>query len=108
MKSGARRMLVTLTVILVVLYMVGGVRGVRQLRARVRAWMQPPTAEEMQHAAPDTVPTLPRAVTRTRDGRTIPLSEPPTVGAIVGVICGVLILTVALMAVTARDHPRSY
>jgi hypothetical protein len=108
MKTGTRRFVVTIAVILVVLYMVGGMRGVRRLRARLRAWTTPPTVAEMQRAAPapDTLPTLPKTSTRTPDGRKIPMSEPPSVGAITGVVSGVLIVAVGLMFATGRDDKK--
>jgi hypothetical protein len=110
MKPGTRRFILTLVVILVCLYMIGGMRGVRRLRARLRAWTTPPTAAEMQRPAPvpDTLPSLPKAVTRTPDGRKIPMSEPPSAAAITVVIAGVLGVAVLLMFATGRDRQGSH
>jgi hypothetical protein len=110
MKARTRRFLVTFAVILVGLYMIGGIRGVRRLRARLRAWATPPTAAEMQRTAPapDTLPSLPKAPTRTPDGRKIPMSEPPSAGAIMAVIAGVLSVAVLLMFATGRDRQGSH
>src|SRR4051794_33523623 len=106
MKRSARRFGMTILVALVILYMIGGVGGLRRARARVRAWMQPPTQAEMQAAStavPDTLPSLPRAPTRTRRGEHIAMSEPPSTAAITGVIGGVLMVAILLMLATGRD-----
>jgi hypothetical protein len=107
MKRGRRQFLLTVAVVVVLLYMIGGVGGLRRLRARIRSWAQPPTAAEMQRAGPDTVAALPKMPTRTRDGRRIALSEPPSPVEVSGVVISVVILAIGLMAVTGRDNPRA-
>ena len=97
-----RRFLATLAAIFALLYLIGGVSGMRELRSRIRAWLQPPTAAEMQRALPDTGTRLPTAPTRTRAGRKIALNEQASFGTIVGVVAGVMIVAVVLMFATAR------
>jgi hypothetical protein len=104
MRTGARRFLVTVIAILAVLYLVGGVSGMRGLRSRMRAWLEPPTAAEMQRAAPDTAPRVPTAPTRARDGRKIALNEPPSTGTMIGVVVGVMIFAIFLMFATGRER----
>ncbi|HEY6220141.1 MAG TPA: hypothetical protein VIV65_08785 [Gemmatimonadaceae bacterium] len=104
-RGAIRRMLTAVVVALVVLYLVGGVSGIRRLRARYAVWTQPPTAAEVARAGPDTAPTLPKMPTHTADGRKIPLSETATVGEASWIIGGVMIVAVVLMFATARDRP---
>jgi hypothetical protein len=103
----ARPYLLTLTALLVVLYLIGGMSGLRTLRARYRAWTEPPTQAELARAAPDTLPTLSAAAaTHTIDGRKIPLSDPATIGEASRIIVAVVALAVVLMFVSAREKVR--
>lgn len=104
MRTGARRFLVTVVVIFAVLYLIGGVSGMRQVRSRIRAWLQPPTAAEMQAAGPDTVARLPTAPVRTRDPADVTFNEPPSTGRMIGVVSGVMIVAFILMFVTGRER----
>jgi hypothetical protein len=106
MKRVHRQFLLAVAASVILLYMIGGVSGLRRLRARMRSWAQPPTAAEMQRAGPDTVTSLPKMPTRTRDGRRIPFSEPPSPVEVGGVVLSVVVLAIVLMGVTGRDHPR--
>jgi hypothetical protein len=102
-----RPFFVTLGVLLVLLYLIGGMSGVRTLRARYRAWTEPPTAAEMARASAEAPTALPAMPTRTPDGRKIPVSDPATIGDASKIISGVLVVAVGLMFITARDAKQS-
>ena len=97
-----RPYLITFAVLFVLLYLIGGTSGLRTLRARYRAWTQPPTAAELARAGPDTLPTPPVTTTRFVNGKKVPLSDPATVGEAAKIIVAVLVIAVSLMFLTGR------
>jgi hypothetical protein len=96
----ASRQLVVALVVLSAFYMLGGIDAARSLRARWRAWQQPPVAEQVR-APVDTLVPL-RATLPVVQGK-MWLSEPPrplTIGIVLSVI-----IAGAVIAMFATGRP---
>ena len=100
------RRLAVAAFILGVVYLAGGSDGYRWLRARIRAALQPPTADQMQRAPVDTaVPlraTLPPEAVRGR----MWLSDPPRPLAVAVVLTSIITSAFLMMFFTGRSAPR--
>jgi hypothetical protein len=101
MSRASRRILIVLVVI-GAFYSFGGLDALRWARARWRASLQPPTADQLR-AVPDTVvplrAALPPAAVRSR----MWLSDPPRPVTIGVVLTAILASAVIAMFVTGRE-----
>lgn len=104
-----RQAFAVVAIAFIVLYLIGGADGIRQVRSRIRAWLQPPTADQMQQAEPETVVALPpAALPRAVVGKKLWLSDPPSKTAIAGALTSIIVGAVVLMFFTGRSsHPSS-
>ena len=89
----ASRQLVVALVVLSAFYMLGGLDAARSLRARWRAWQQPPVVEQVRAPVETVVPL--RAALPPMKGR-MWLSEPPRTLTI-----GILLVVIVAGAVVA-------
>jgi hypothetical protein len=83
----------------------GGSNGLRRVRARWRAWLQPPTADQMQRALPDTAAALPAALPRERVRGKMWLANPPRPVSVAVLLASIIGGTLLTMYFTGR--PRS-
>jgi hypothetical protein len=82
----------------------GGNSAVRSLRARWRAWLQPPTADQIQRAPADTAPlraTLPPEAVRGK----MWLAEPPRPASIALALVSIVAGALLTMYFTGRPSP---
>lgn len=91
--------------LLFILYAVGGVGGIRQVRSRIRAWLEPPTVEQVQRAGPDTVISRAAAPLRETVRGKVWLSDPPSPASIAIVLAAILSSAMLLMYFTGRSSP---
>src|SRR6185369_7577216 len=96
MGRASRQILIAL-VVLTAFYLLGGIDGARSLRARWRAWQQPPTADQVRSPVDTLVPL--RATLPPVPGK-MWLSEPPRPLAISIVLMSILVGAVIAMYVT--------
>jgi hypothetical protein len=99
MNRASRHILMALLV-LSAFYMLGGIEGARSVRARWRAWQQPPAVTEQVRAPVDTLVPL-RATLPPVPGR-MWLSEPPRPLTISIVLASILLSAVFAMYATGR------
>ena len=97
-----RWLLVSIGFVLAAAYALGGGSGFRQFRARVRSFLEPPTASEMRRAVTDT-PALPAPVAPTDVATRTPVpgSEPATPAMTVALAAIVVAVALVLMFVSA-------
>jgi hypothetical protein len=100
MGRASRQILIAL-VLLSVFYMAGGIEAARSVRARWRAWQQPPTVEQVARAPVDTLVPL-RATLPPVAGK-MWLSEPPRPLTISIVLLTILLGAVIAMYVSGRQ-----
>lgn len=103
----ARRLPMTVFVVLSVLYMIGGVGGLREAGSRIREWFAP-TALELRRpatesAAPVVPGELPAQPARLRNS---PLSEPLPGRDQLLIVGGIIVAAVAFMFLTGRGSAR--
>ena len=87
-------------------YLLGGRSSIAWMRARWRAFQQPPTADQMRMPADTVVPlraSLPREAVRGK----MWLSDPPRPISIAVVLTAILVAAVTAMYVTGRSPVRS-
>ena len=104
MKRRYTRPLATLAVIALFLAF-GGLDATRWAVARWRASLQPPTADQLQRAAPEPVPL--RAALPERMRGKMWLSDPPRPAAVGIVLGSILISSVLAMYFTGRSTERT-
>lgn len=97
----ASRQILTALVLLSVFYMAGGIDAARSLRARWRAWQQPPTVEQVRAPIVDTL--VPLRATLPRVAGKMWLSEPPRPLTISIVLVTILLGAVIAMYVSGRQ-----
>ena len=99
-----REAFTVLALLLIVFYLVGGAGGVREVRSRIRSWLQPPTTEQVARATradADTAVAAPRPV-RLSARRKVWLSDPPSKPVMIAALGGILVVTFGAMFLTAR------
>lgn len=99
-----REAFTVVAILFIVFYLVGGAGGVREVRSRIRSWLEPPTTEQVARATradADTAVVAPRAA-RLTARKKVWLSDPPSRVVIVGALGGILVVTFGLMFLTAR------
>jgi hypothetical protein len=99
MNRASRHILIALLA-LSAFYMFGGIEGARSLRARWRAWQQPPAVTEQVRAPVDTLVPL-RATLPPVQGK-MWLSQPPRPLTISIVLTSILLGAVIAMYATGR------
>lgn len=103
MKHGARNGIIIL-VLVAFFFASGGSGAVRRLRTRWRAWLQPPTADQIQRAPADTAPlraTLPPEAVRGK----MWLADPPRPVSVAIVLSAILAGALLTMYFTGRPSP---
>ena len=104
MTRGWRRALIYAGVAFAMFYMVGGMDAYRWARARIRAALQPPTAEQLARTTPEPpVPlraTLPPEAVRGK----MWLSEPPQPLSVAIVLASIVCCSVLGMYFTGRPN----
>ena len=99
-----REAFTVLALLFIVFYLLGGAGGVREVRSRIRGWLEPPTTEQVARAPrvdADTAVVAPRPV-RLTARRKVWLSDPPSKPAMIGALGGILAVTFGAMFLTAR------
>lgn len=100
------RQLLIAFVAVAIFYMIGGKDAIRWARARWRASLQPPTAEQMVVVADTGIPlraTLPPEVVRGK----MWLSDPPRPASIAIVLTAIILGAVIAMYATGRPERRA-
>jgi hypothetical protein len=100
MKRPPREAFAVLALAFIVVYLLGGAGGFRQIRSRIRAWLEPPTVEQVRRAPRDTAVSVRIAPTREMVGRKIWLSDPPSTTQMVGALTGIISVAIVLMFAT--------
>jgi hypothetical protein len=104
--SRAFRHLLIAFVVVAVFYIAGGTEAIRWARARWRASLQPPTADQMR-APVDTLVPLHASLDRKVVGGKVWLSDPPRPVSIAIVLTTILLGAVAAMYVSGRPERRA-
>lgn len=106
MKRPPREAFAVFAILLIVFYLAGGAGGIKEVRTRISRWLAPPTAEQVQAAAPTPAPTTAAVPLRQAVGRKLWLADPPSRFAMGGAL--VVIITSAFLAMyfTGRAERR--
>jgi hypothetical protein len=96
--------------VVVVGYLIGGTQGYSRLtqsiRARVNAWMEPPTRQEIRRAAiRDSIDAVAAISAMERARNETAAGRPASTGQMVAGIGGILVVTFGLMYLTSRGRP---
>jgi len=102
MKRGTRSSVIFL-VVAGLFFAAGGGDAVRRGRARWRAWLQPPTTEQIQRVVPDTGAPPRATLTREAVHGKMWLADPPRPASVVVVLVSIIAATLAAMYFTGRS-----
>jgi hypothetical protein len=107
MKRPPREAYTVFAIVLIVFYLVGGAGGIREVRSRIRLWLDPPTTEQVQAApAPPPGATRPAIPIRQAVGQKLWLADPPSKYAMGGAIAGIILGAMLAMYFTGRPERR--
>jgi hypothetical protein len=106
MKRPPREAFAVIAIIMIVFYLVGGAGGIREVRTRIRRWLEPPTTEQVQAAAPAPALTTAQVPLRQAVGRKLWLADPPSRYAMGGALAGIITAAVLAMYFTGRPERR--
>jgi hypothetical protein len=106
MKRGVARAVGWIAFLGIVLYLAGGVDGLRYIRARIKAAMEPPTADQMMRAPAEPPPSLPGGLPREAVRGKLWLSDPPRPVRVAIVIPSIVAATMLVMYFTGRPRTR--
>src|SRR4051812_38451755 len=102
MKGSARNSIIVL-VIAGLFFAGGGGDAARRMRTRWRAWLQPPTADQMQRALPDTGTPLQAALPPEAVRGKMWLAEPPRPVSVAVVLASIMASALLAMYFTGRS-----
>ena len=89
---------------LALFYMIGGLDAYRWARSRIRAALQPPTAEQLARTTPEPPPPLRAALPPEAVRGKMWLSDPPRPASVAVVLTSIVFCTVLAMYVTGRPN----
>jgi hypothetical protein len=101
MKRGARNSIIGLMIVGLFLG-AGGTGAVRRMRLRWRAWLQPPTADQIQRAQPDPTPLPQSTLPRERVRGKMWLADPPRPVSVAVVLATIIAGALLTMYFTGR------